>query len=112
MKTFNFVDIFTDMPGGRYPTDGSYNGETFREEHLLPLLAEHGEITIDLTGIYGAGSSFLEEAFGGIVRHGYYTSEQLKSKLHITGCDYTAETISKLIDEGQEIYNYNLTKKE
>ena len=105
MIKVRFVEIFTDMPGGRYPTDGAYNGETFREKHLLPLLAEHGTIELDLSDSYGYGSSFLEEAFGGIVRHGHYTSTKLKEVIVLTGDNYTREIIHRLIDEGQEIFD-------
>ena len=39
-------------------------------------------VTIELDGVRGYGSSFLEEAFGGLVREGYKPS-QLHSLLDI-----------------------------
>ena len=49
-----------------------YSGEDFREKILAPAFAKckkNGEqLTVNLDGGYGYGSSFLEEAFGGLVR--------------------------------------------
>ena len=38
---------------------------------------------VDITDVEGYGSSFLEEAFGGLVRNRYFTSNELKEKLYI-----------------------------
>jgi len=61
---------FTDTPGGRYITEGDFSGELFRDKILYPKLQEtKGEkLIVDFDGCYGFGTSFLEEAFGGIVR--------------------------------------------
>lgn len=66
---------FSPYPSGRVPKDGDYNGTTFREHILIPAiedaLAHHkddGEIVIDIDGVRSFGSSFLEEAFGGLAR--------------------------------------------
>lgn len=67
----NFIDIasdFSDVPVGRFRTDGPNSGERFRTEFLVPALAEHDVVTVNLDGVEGFGSSFLEEAFGGVVR--------------------------------------------
>lgn len=72
MATIKISRDFTDTPGGRYIIEGEYSGEDFRDRLLYPKLLEakgKGEIlTIDFDGSYGYGTSFLEEAFGGIVR--------------------------------------------
>ena len=66
------VNDFTDTPGARYKSQGSYSGEEFRNEILYPkfkeALKENKVLTVDLDGGYGYGSSFLEESFGGLVR--------------------------------------------
>ncbi len=70
---------FYRRPSGRYRIHGTYTGEAFREDVLLPRLNKlnDGEkIYIDFTGVSMNGSSFLEEAFGGLVRdHGFSYSE-------------------------------------
>src|SRR5690625_6707889 len=65
---FKIATGFSEFPAGRYPKDGPHNGETFRTEVLVPLLESHETVIVDLDGTDGYGSSFLEEAFGGLVR--------------------------------------------
>lgn len=66
------AEDYTDTPGARYYTQGPYPGEEFRDILLYPKYLEcfqNNEIlTVDLDGGYGYGSSFLEEAFGGLIR--------------------------------------------
>ncbi|MCL2859626.1 MAG: STAS-like domain-containing protein [Oscillospiraceae bacterium] len=68
----NVVKEYTDKPGARYEYQGPKSGEKFRDELLYPKFiksVENNEIlTVNLDGGYGYGSSFLEEAFGGLVR--------------------------------------------
>jgi len=72
IKTINIAADFSKFPGGRFLTDGKYSGERFREEFLVPALKAHEKIEVELDGTLGYGSSFLEEAFGGLVRdHGF-----------------------------------------
>ena len=63
---------FSDIPGPRYIREGLYSGEEFRERLLVPLLKkciENGDtLQIVLDGTQGYGTSFLEEAFGGLIR--------------------------------------------
>lgn len=72
---------FYDAPAGRFPEDGDYHGQRFRTEHLLPALEAGDDILVDMDGTDGYGSSFLEEAFGGLVRLCGYTSEQLHKRI-------------------------------
>tara|TARA_R110002033_G_scaffold69256_2_gene120634 strand:+ start:162 stop:512 length:351 start_codon:yes stop_codon:yes gene_type:complete len=64
------VKDFHPYPAGRYPEDGPGNGTTFRELHLVPAIKRGNHLTIDLDGAPGYPSSFLEEAFGGLIRAG------------------------------------------
>lgn len=72
---------FSDTPGGRYPEDGPWNGQKFRQEYLIPALKEHDKVVVDISGVEGYGSSFLEEVFGGLVRSGLYSKQELDGKL-------------------------------
>lgn len=91
MININIASSFSKTPFGRYQTDSPYSAERFRDEILLPTFRENPNeiIVIDFTGVsLGLGSSFLEEAFGGLVRKGLDPSvinQQLKviSKLPI-----------------------------
>jgi|SRR5690606_9995739 len=94
---------FSDAPWGRYPTDGDFCGENFREKLLWPALQSNEQVVVDLDGVEGFGSSFLDEAFGGIVAHGYLTGPQLKQKLKIqtTNPDFDlyVRAIQRYIDD-------------
>ena len=77
-KAINVERDFSRYPAGRYETDGPYNGQTFREKFLIPALSKKtGKILIELDGARGYGSSFLEEAFGGLIRAGFTANEVL-----------------------------------
>ncbi|WP_369427466.1 STAS-like domain-containing protein [Providencia sp. PROV236] len=76
---------FTKHPLGRYKSDSSGSGEAFRSEKLLPILKNSNEkLIINLDGTKGAiGSSFLEEAFGGLIRLEGFTLQELQQRLII-----------------------------
>ncbi|EGR0055492.1 STAS-like domain-containing protein [Vibrio vulnificus] len=79
------VTEFSKEPFGRYPTDGDFHGQRFRNEVLKVKLNQPliEDVVVDFTGIsLGVGSSFLEEAFGGLVRDGF-DKNQLKAHLII-----------------------------
>ena len=80
--TISLEQEFSRTPFGRYPADGEYNGQTFREELLMPNLREYDKVVVEF-GTVLCGSSFLEEVFGGVVRKGYYTSDKLLEKISI-----------------------------
>lgn len=66
MKTINVKDRFP-CPGPRYKKLGTGSGEEFRE-WIIRELKHDPELTINLDGTIGYGSSFLEESFGGLIR--------------------------------------------
>ncbi len=73
MININIAQRFSKTPFGRYATDSPYSAEKFRDEILIPAFTDHPNetIVVDFTGVsLGLGSSFLEEAFGGLVRKG------------------------------------------
>lgn len=78
----SIADDFTKMPAGRYVTDGADSGEEFADKILIPALKTHKTVNLVLDGTYGFASSFLEEAFGGIVRKGFSASE-LEGRLNL-----------------------------
>lgn len=72
MIQINIAKDFSDTPGGRFISEGENSGEQFRDEILLPkykYAEQHNEeLEINFDGCWGFGTSFLEEAFGGLVR--------------------------------------------
>ena len=69
--TINVRDDFSPYPGSRKEEASLFSGEAFRNECLLPALDIAKRVTVELDGTQGYGSSWLEEAFGGVVRDGY-----------------------------------------
>ncbi len=63
---------FSASPGPRYTSEGDFSGEEFRVTLLGPRLKDaivnKKKLFIDLDGTAGYGTSFLEEAFGGLIR--------------------------------------------
>ena len=81
----NIAEEFSPVPVGRYRTDGDKSGEVFREECLYPKICDAKDrktiLIVDFTGMYGLSSSFLEEAFGGLVRENGFTSDEILKML-------------------------------
>ena len=75
---------FSRFPAGRTPDDNEFNGTTFRRDHLIPALRSYETVEISFDGVYALGSSFLEEAFGGLVREHEFEKEDLLARLKIT----------------------------
>jgi hypothetical protein len=76
------VDVgrdFTRFPAGRTKSDGPFCGEVFRDDFLRPWLDRDETVVVKLDSALGYGSSFLEEAFGGLVRLGYPKGKLLSS---------------------------------
>jgi len=76
----NIAKDFSDAPGGRSYQDGPFTGEKFREQLLEPALDSNEKITIILDGTFGYPPSFLEEAFGGLIRTGRYNKKKLETQ--------------------------------
>jgi len=81
MRSIALAREFSKFPGGRYRSKGVFSGEEFRDEFLIPALKAEKLVVVQLDGTEGYGSSFLEEAFGGLVRKGFdlaFLKERLK----------------------------------
>lgn len=87
MTTINIAKGFSDVPAGRYRSDGPFSGQRFREDHLVPALKQGGVVSVVLDGTEGFGSSFLEEAFGGLVRQHGFSAGELRKRLRIVSKD-------------------------
>ena len=69
MKVINVVD-FTEFPGPREKKYGDYSGEEYRDTILIPEINKGEQFAVCLDNVFGYGSSFLEEAFAGLIRKG------------------------------------------
>lgn len=90
-KMLSIANDYSASPAGRYPKDGPFNGERFRDQVLAPALRDaimkKQKLVVDLDGAFSYSSSFLEEAFGGLVRKGDFTPDQIRSTLEIKTSD-------------------------
>lgn len=82
MNIINVGKDFSEVPAGRYVDDGPYNGETFREKFLKDVVLNSEKYSLPVKiilddDVEGYGSSFLNEAFGGLVRKGYAKPEKV-----------------------------------
>lgn len=59
---------FSEFPGGRFIVNGPYSGEEYRTEVLKPALESCELVDLDFAGVFVAAPSFLDEAFGAIVK--------------------------------------------
>ena len=87
MLTLNVAKDFSAFPAGRFYDDGKFSGERFREEFLRKFIDQPETVEIHLDGTEGYGSSFLEEAFGGLVRMGYISTEGFHNKFSLVSDD-------------------------
>lgn len=81
------VADFSKYPSGRDANDGSFNGQKFRQSVLLPAvnmaLSNSQIVCVSLRDVMSFGSSFLEEAFGGLVSDENISKSDLKRLLRI-----------------------------
>lgn len=76
------VKDFGDKPYGRYmDSNNKLSGERFRKEVLAPALREHLYVHVELDGYNRYGRSFLDEAFGGLIREEGFTWEDINQRL-------------------------------
>lgn len=68
----NISKQFSKYPGPRFRKEGEKSGEEFREEILEvafdQCIKSNNILLVNLDGGAGYGTSFLEEAFGGLAR--------------------------------------------
>lgn len=100
--TIDIVADFSSMAGGRFPIHSDFSGQRFREELLVPALQQYNRVKVILDGAEGLDTSFLEEAFGGLIREGIFSQTELQNKLEI---------ISDMSSSSRRAWNYIETAK-
>ena len=87
MRMINVATEFSEVPVGRFYGDGPDSGERFRDTLLEPALRDHDVVEVNLDGTDGYGSSFLEEAFGGVVRKLGLTEAEAHRRIRLKSSD-------------------------
>jgi hypothetical protein len=99
MTTIRIAEQFSPYPAGRFFSDGPDSGQRFREQFLVPALKQEGKIIVHIDGTDGYHTSFLEEAFGGLIRFGHITANELLQRLEIVNEDSAYSIYKDLILE-------------
>lgn len=111
MTKIDVARDFSDKPFGRYqfatadyPSDGKWTGDRFRNEHLIPAFINSNEkIEVYLDNVErGYGSSFFEEAFGGLIRENLPYSTIKERLIIITEDKDYYDEIWEYIDEANQ----------
>ncbi len=82
IKVIHVASQVSKFPAGRYKWHGLGSGQ-----HLCDLIVKalrdrrYGRVFIDFEGTAGAGSSFIDEAFGGLIREGGFSLNDLNARL-------------------------------
>ena len=111
MKSLDIVKVnvakqFTKLPGLRYKHLGRYSGEEFRQRFLIEPLRQGKTVIVELDGVRGYGSSFLEEAFGGTVRELQLEVEDALQRLKVeTSIDSWRLDVDEYIRTGKSATN-------
>lgn len=95
--TITIVKDFNPKPYGRYIADGDGCGELFRKNVLAPKLREYEKVHVNLDGYNRYGRSFIDEAFGGLIREENFSWSELQRKL--TYSHSLVKSIETLIKE-------------
>lgn len=85
--TIEIAQAFSKFPAGRFKSDGPFSGEKFRDDILVPALKSGVRVRVLLDGVAGYGSSFLEEAFGGLVRKKLVPKSDLLTRVELVASD-------------------------
>ena len=100
---------FSRTPSTRKIKEGNISGELFRQTILLPkfkaAFTNGVKCIVDLDGTSGCGTSFLEEAFGGLIRIEKIPYNDIKKCLEIISNEepiYKTEIEQYLLDAHNE----------
>lgn len=107
-KVFCVKESFSKTPGPRYMKEGEYSGELFRESLLYSAVKNaidnEDTLLIDLDGTSGYGTSFLEEAFGGLIRKNKLSYEAIERTIKIKSEeeDYLVDDIKQYLKDARD----------
>lgn len=103
-RVISIADQFSQFPAGRFKTDGPHAGEICRRKLLVPALKAGEHVIVEMDGTMGYGSSFLEEAFGGLVREEGFAAADLKKNLEVKSRDpsLVAEVWTYIADAAEQ----------
>ena len=93
------VSDYTRFPGGRFSSDGEGNAADFRVKFLVPPLKNGNLVKLNLDGVIGYPASFLEEAFGGLIRNEGFDSEFVEKHIELEALEPGNSGVIRLIQK-------------
>lgn len=104
---------FSSIPGARFPQEGDYSGQDFRNSILCPALkqaiSKNKVLVVVLDGTAGLGTSFLEESFGGLIRNDRFSLETINKHLKLIS-EEDPDYITEINQYLKEAYEQSLKK--
>lgn len=103
--TISVVQDFSRTPGARSVEEGKFSGEEFLEKVLrrrFEIAMKSGaKLYIDLDGVAGYATSFLEATFGGLARE--FGSERVLAIIELKSVDepYLIDEIQQYVREAR-----------
>lgn len=99
MAQVNVARDFSPFLGGRIREHGGFSGQEFRETFLAPNILSRQGVCVNFNGVIGLPSSFLEEAFGGLVRAGLINSfDEFKRYIRIVADQPSISNAPRLVE--------------
>ena len=77
---------FSRFPGPRFIRQGEFSGEAFRKV-LVRALEQFDTVEVDLDGTTGMGSSFIAEAFGGLISRAGFPRSEIQRRVTVRSND-------------------------
>lgn len=104
MTQISLAKDFSVFPAGRYRRNAKHSGEAFRDDILYPALQKADQVQVVLDGTRGFNPSFLEEAFGGLIRVRGMTKADLDAKMELICSDRSIVIeIQRYIENAQKV---------
>lgn len=92
VHTVHVAEDFSRYPAGRWCSDGPFSGQAFCEL-FAPMVAKFDRVIFDLDRTSGLPASFLEQAFGGLVRAApsfALSPSEMASRIELVSKDHPA----------------------
>lgn len=107
------ADDFSTTPGARFPEDGPFSAEEFRKDYVEPAFeqacSEKKKLIIDLDGVKGYATSFLQGTFGNLASK--YGSVKVFENVKIISEDdpFVKDYVEQYIKEAEPVTRDNTT---
>lgn len=95
----NIPQDFSKYPMGRTDEDGPDNGQRFFREFLLPNIRAGKHVVVSFDGARAIGSSFLDEAFGSLIRELNMSTKEALSSVTIVANEPAYALYKKMAEQ-------------